>query len=128
MLRQAAATIATPMSMAVRLSARADRGIRQNGVHDLGGIAPTGGVIQLSDAVEKAPPLLPPPALHQRFTGHDHSLPSTAAPASRRQHQTATAASAAIEQFTLLPLRERPERRLRAPFLCCRPVAENRHD
>jgi hypothetical protein len=60
-------------------SARADRGIRENGVDDLGGIALAGGVIQLSDAVEKAPPLLPSPALHLRLTGHDHNLPSTAA-------------------------------------------------
>src|SRR5262249_59435456 len=48
-------------------------------VDDLGGIAPAGGVIQLSDAVEKTAPLLPSPALHLRLTGHDHSLPSTAA-------------------------------------------------
>ena len=40
--------------------------IRENGIDDLGGIALAGGVIQLSDGVEEAPPLLPSPALHQR--------------------------------------------------------------
>ena len=51
-----------------------NRGIRQNSIDNLGGIALAGSVIQLRDGVEKNTPLLPDPALLLRLSGHHHSL------------------------------------------------------
>jgi hypothetical protein len=55
--------------------ARADPRRRQDGFDDLGGIALAGGVITPGDAVEKAPLLLPLPALLVGLGSHDDSMP-----------------------------------------------------
>jgi hypothetical protein len=56
---------------------RGDRGIRDDGVADLGGIPLAGDVIQPGHAVEKHPPLLPRPALLRSLGVHKHSLAQT---------------------------------------------------
>jgi hypothetical protein len=55
-------------------AAGADRGIRHNGVGNLGWITLAGGVIQIRDRVEKDAPLLPRPALLLRLGDHHYSL------------------------------------------------------
>ena len=77
-------------------AATPDRGIRQDSIDNLGGIALAGSVIQLRHGVEKGTPLLPDPALLLRLGGHDYSLAQALRP-------DEPAASTASGQSTPLP-------------------------